>query len=81
MSKRTNFNVAWKLDPLFKTWVTEDPVSKGNFRCSLCHVTLELSNMGRNALMKHSSKKHQQNFETSKSASAAMLTSWTRVRT
>ena len=82
MSKRTNFNVAWKLDPLFKTWVTEDPVSKGNFRCSLCHVTLELSNMGRNALVKHSkSKKHQQNFETSKSASAAMLTSWTRVRT
>ena len=51
--KCTNFNMAWKSDPQFKSWVTEDPVSKGNFRYFLCRLTLDLESMSKNALVKH----------------------------
>ena len=80
--KHPNFNMAWKLDPQFKSWMTKDPVSRGNFRCSICHVTLDIENIGKNVLMKRSkSKKHKQNVETSNSASTAMLALWNWVRT
>ena len=77
--KATNFNVIWKKDPLFQSWLLPDPMSKHNFRCKVCQSTLELGNMGRGALVKHTkSAKHIKNSEDLNSASAGMLASWTR---
>ena len=77
--KATNFNVIWKKDPLFQSCLLPDPMSKHNFRCKVCQSTLELGNMGRGALLKHTkSAKHIKNSEDLNSASAGMLASWTR---
>ena len=58
--KHTNFNVAWKRDPMFHSWLIEDrtpficqitnytySASKRNFKCKICLSSLELGNMGR----------------------------------
>ena len=79
--KATNFNIIWKKYPLFQSWLLPDPdpMSKHNFRCKVCQSTLELGNMGRGALVKHTkSAKHIKNSEDLNSASAGMLASWTR---
>ena len=44
-------------------------------------MTLNVENMGKNVLIKHSKSKKQQNFEMGESVSAAMLALWSRVRT
>ena len=76
--KYTNFNVVWKKDPMFQSWLLEDPASKRNFKCKVCQSTLELGNMGKGAVVKHSkSVKHVQNSESRKSSAAAMLSFWT----
>ena len=77
--KYTNFNLSWKSDPLFESWLLEDPKSKHSFKCNVCHSTLDLGNMGRGALTKHNkSAKHIKNVEELRSASARTLLSWTR---
>ena len=64
---------------LFQSWLLPDPMSKHNFRCKVCQSTLELSNMGRGVLVKHTkSNKHNKNSLDLNSASAGMLASWTR---
>ena len=56
-----------------------DPISKHNFRCKVCQCTLELGNMGKGALVKHTkSAKHVKNSEELNSASAGILASWAR---
>ena len=76
--KHTNFNVAWKRDPMFQSWLMEDTASKRNFKCIICQSSLELGNMGRGALVKHcKSVKHKSNLESQKSSSASMLALWT----
>ena len=63
---------------MFQLCLLEDPTSKHNFMCKVCQSTLELGNMGKGAVVKHSkSVKHVQNFESRKTSSAAMLASWT----
>ena len=80
--KYTNFNLSWKSDPLFESWLLEDPKSKHSFKCNVCHSTLDLGNMGRGALTKHNkSAKHIKNVEELRSASARTLLSWTRPAT
>ena len=55
-----------------------DPAIKRNFKCKVCQSALELGNMGKGAVVKHSkSVKRVQNSESWKSSSAAMLASWT----
>ena len=62
--KFTNFNVIWKTDPLFESWLLADPKSKHSFKCKICQCTLDLGNMGRGALVKHNkSAKHIKNAE------------------
>ena len=57
--RRTLFNSNWKVEPEFKSWLTEDPGSASSFTCKKCQVTRELGNMGRGALTKHmASKRH-----------------------
>ena len=51
--KRTHFNVAWKIDTMFQSWLLEDPASKHNFKCKVCQSILELGNMGKAVLTKH----------------------------
>ena len=66
--KFTNFNVIWKTDPLFESWLLADPKSKHSFKCKICQCTLDLGNMGRGALVKHNkSAKHIKNAEYFKS--------------
>ena len=61
-----------------QSWLLEDPASKHNFKCKVRQSTLELGNMGKGAVVKHSkSVKHVQNSESRKSSSATMLASWT----
>ena len=80
--KRTHFNVAWKIDTMFQSWLLEDPASKHNFKCKVCQSTLELGNMGKAVLTKHiKSVKHVRNSESRKSSSAAMLAFWTGGKT
>ena len=75
----TNFNSVWRKDPLFQSWLLPDPISKHNFRCKVCQCTLELGNMGKGALVKHTkSAKHVKNSEELNSASAGILASWAR---
>ena len=77
--KYTRFNLSWKSDPLFESWLLEDPKSKHSFKCNVCQSTLDLGNMGRGALTKHNkSAKHIKNVEELRSASARTLLSWTR---
>ena len=52
--KFTNFIILWKKDPMFQSWLLEDPASKHNFKCKVCQSTLELGNMGKWAVVKHS---------------------------
>ena len=40
-------------------WLLEDPASKHNFKCEVCQSTLELGNVGKGAVVKHS-----KSFET-----------------
>ena len=51
--KRTLFNSNWKLDPQFKSWLTEDPGSVFSFTCMKCQVSRELGNLGKGALTQH----------------------------
>ena len=77
--KFTNFNVIWKTDPLFESWLLADPKSKHSFKCKICQCTLDLGNMGRGALVKHNkSAKHIKNAEYFNSPSSRTLLSWTR---
>ena len=73
--KYTNFNLNWKTDPLFESWLLADPKSKHSFKCKVCQSTLDLGNMGRGALVKHNkSAKHIKNLEELNSASARTAT-------
>ena len=58
--KFTKFHEEWLLDPNFKDWVVEDPNCKSNAKCKYCFALIDLSNMGKNALLSHSkSQKHK----------------------
>ena len=70
--KRTHFNVAWKIDTMFQSWLLEDPASKHNFKFKVCQSTLDLGNIGKAVLSKHiKSVEHVRNSEGRKSSSAA----------
>ena len=60
MKKKTLFNANWLEEDQFKSWLTS--AKDGNkARCKLCKKDIELSNMGRQALVSHcSGKKHKE---------------------
>ena len=76
--KYTKFNIVWKKVPTFQLCLLEDPASKHNFMCKVCQSTLELGNMGKEAVVKQTRfVKHVQNSESRKSSLAASsLASW-----
>ena len=75
--KPTNFNVAWKRDPMFQLWLMEDTVSKRNFKCIICQSSLELGNMGKGALVKHrKSVKQKSSFVDWCSKSSCYQCNW-----
>ena len=59
MSKKTTFNQKWLEEDAFKLWLA--PTKNVSIaRCKLCKKDIELSNMGRQALLSHcSGKKHK----------------------
>ena len=79
--KYTNFNLNWKTDPLFESWLLADPKSMHSFKYKVCQSALDLGNMGRWALVKHKSAKHIENVEELSSASARTLLYWTSLVT
>ena len=57
---RTYFQEDWLQNPDFKNWVRRDADRKKAF-CIQCHKSIELSNMGTQALKSHmSGKKHKE---------------------
>ena len=74
----TYFNLNWKTDLLFESWLLADTKIKHSFKCKVCQSNLDLGNMGRGALVKHKSAKHIKNVEELSSASARTLLSSTR---
>ena len=58
--RETFFNANWLEEDQFKSWLTS--AKDGNkARCKLCKKDIELSNMGRQALVSHySGKKHKE---------------------
>ena len=60
MKKKTLFNANWLEDDQFKSWLTS--AKDGNkARCKLYKKDIELSNMGRQALVSHcGGKKHKE---------------------
>ena len=59
MSYGSDFQDDWLSHPDYKNWVGKDANRKKAF-CSLCHKSLELSNMGTQALKSHvNGKKHK----------------------
>ena len=59
MSKRTAFNPAWLKEELFSSWIARVETDKHKAGCTVCGINLELSNMGKQALISHSKgKKH-----------------------
>ena len=56
---QTYFQDDWLSHPDYKNWVRKDADRKKAF-CSLCHKSLELSNMGTQVLNRHvNGKKHK----------------------
>ena len=57
MSKLTNFNDSWLLDPVFSLWLGKDKdINKA--RCILCGGgSFALGNMGKQALISHAKEK------------------------
>ena len=77
MSKYTNFNPVWMTDKLYQSWLLPDEKNKHKFRCSLCNMSLDLSNMGKRALNSHiEGKKHILNAKLRTSKSMSMFQNW-----
>ncbi len=59
------FNHCWLLPaqfPAFHPWLERDSSSTKNAKCSFCHKTIELSNMGKKAISDHAKGKiHKEN--------------------
>ena len=57
MSRQTTFSPAWLQEDLFNAWLAIVETNKHKARCTVCGINLELSNMGRQALISHSKGK------------------------
>lgn len=58
--KITKFNELWLRDEKFKIWLSKDSHNDKVAFCKLCLCSIDLSNMGKAALVSHAkSKKHQ----------------------
>ena len=59
MFRPTNFNSAWLQEEQFKPWLAAVEKDNHKAKCTVCGLTFELSNMGKQALISHSKgKKH-----------------------
>ena len=59
MFRPTNFNSAWLQEELFKPWLAAVEKDNHKAKCTVCGLTFELSNMGKQASISHSKgKKH-----------------------
>ena len=59
MSRQTTFNPAWLQEDLFNPWLAGVETDKCKAKCTVCGINLELSDMGKQALISHSKgKKH-----------------------
>ena len=54
MSRETTFNPAWLQEDLFNPWLASVETDECKARCTVCGLKLELSNMGKQALISHS---------------------------
>lgn len=50
---KTRFQINWLENPEFKDWVQEDLSNNYKAKCSACHTSFSLSNMGARALRSH----------------------------
>ena len=66
MSDKTVFNCSWtdkRLNPDFADWIQPVKTSPTDAFCTACKVVINLSNMGRSALVSHSKgSKHKKTF-------------------
>ena len=59
MSKQTAFNSAWLKEDLFSQWLASVESDKDKERCTVYGINFELSNIGKQALIRHSKgRKH-----------------------
>lgn len=50
---KTRFQINWLENPEFKDWIQEDLSNNYKAKCSACHTSFSLSNMGARALRSH----------------------------
>jgi len=63
---RTKFNNEWISDAAFSPWIEPVPADPYKTRCGLFRKAVELSNMGRQAVMGHKTgAKHRRNITSS----------------
>ena len=79
LGKRTKFNQLWFKEEAFRRWLKDVPEDQFAFRCKWCAVTLDLGNMGKSALSRHTkSAKHNNLEKAQESESTNFLDSLTR---
>ena len=53
MFRPTNLNSAWLQEELFKPWLAAVEKYNHKAKCTVCGLTFELSNMGKQSLISH----------------------------